>query len=75
MNMSNLEPHHLAEFMYQLGIMTAAMIEMEGMKAENMQRSALGQSMAYRESDFQNILQNHGIDHNHLVEAMRRMQQ
>lgn len=73
--MTNLQPHHLAEFMYQLGMMTAAMIELEAMKAANQQRAALGQSMAYNESDFMNIQSNYGIDSNHLVEAMRRMQQ
>ena len=29
--------------------------EMEGMKAENMQRQVLGESMAYNDSDFINI--------------------
>lgn len=73
--MTNLQPHHLAEFMYQLGMMTAAMIELEAMKAANQQRVVLGQSMAYNESDFMNIQSNYGIDSNHLIEAMRRMQQ
>lgn len=73
--MTNLQPWHLAEFMYQLGMMTNAMIEMEGMKAENQQRVSNGQAVAYTEKDFANISVNHSIDHNHLVEAMRRMQQ
>lgn len=30
----------------------AAMVEVEGMKAENAQREVLGQSMAYVEADF-----------------------
>lgn len=43
---------------YQIRIQSlvlAAYVEALGMQAENMQRSALGESMAYTESDFHNI--------------------
>ncbi len=41
-----------------------ALIRMEGMKAENMQRDVRGESMAYVEEDFFNLIQNGGIGHN-----------
>lgn len=41
-----------------------AEIEMNAMRAENMQREALGQSMAYGESDFMALIDKYGIYHN-----------
>jgi len=41
-----------AEQMYCYGMMLAEQGIIEAMKAENMQREALGQSMAYTEKDF-----------------------
>ena len=73
--MTNLEPHHLSEVMYQFGMFLAAQIEMEAMKAENKQREHLGQSMAYVDSDFASLIEKYGIHHNALVESQRRMQQ
>lgn len=39
-----------------------AMISALGMQAENQQREALGQSMAYVEDDFINLITEHGIE-------------
>lgn len=41
--------------------MLQAEIEMNGMIAENKQREALGQSMAYTERDFLNLIKNYKI--------------
>jgi len=41
----------------------AALSEVEGMKAENMQREVLGQAMAYRRIDFQGVVEEYGLDH------------
>ena len=41
-----------------------ALIKMEAMKAENMQRQILGQSMAYNEKDFTGLIDKYGIHHN-----------
>jgi len=45
----------------------AALAKIEGMKAENMQREALGQSMAYSDDAFFNVIQEYGIDHNSVI--------
>ncbi len=44
-----------------------AMIEAMGMQAENMQRDALGNSMAYDEDAFMRLLEKYGIHHNAVV--------
>ena len=41
-----------------------ALIEMEGMKAENMQRAHLGQSMAYSDTSFIALIERYGIGYN-----------
>ncbi len=45
----------------------AALAEIEGMKAENMQREVLGQSMAYDESSFLAVIKRYGLDHNTIM--------
>ena len=45
--------------------------EIAGMTAENMQRAALGQSMAYDEAAFVAVIENYPIHHNAVVEWMR----
>ena len=42
----------------------AAQIEAAGMTAENMQRAALGQSMAYDVNAFTALIDKYGISHN-----------
>lgn len=41
-----------------------AEIEMNAMIAENKQREALGESMAYTEKDFMELIARYGIHHN-----------
>ncbi len=41
-----------------------AQVEALGMHAENMQREALGQSMAYDEEAFHSLITKYGIHHN-----------
>ena len=41
----------------------AALSEVEGVKAENMQREVLGQAMAYRRIDFEGVVEKYGLDH------------
>jgi len=41
-----------------------ALITAMGMQAENKQREVLGQSMAYTEENFQEVIQEHGISWN-----------
>ena len=45
----------------------AALSEVEGMKAENMQREVLGQAMAYRRIDFQGVIEEYGLHNNGLL--------
>jgi hypothetical protein len=44
--------------------MLQAEIEMNAMKAENKQRELLGESPAYTERDFMNLIEKHGIGEN-----------
>lgn len=47
-----------------------AMIKAMGMQAENKQRETLGQSMAYTDADFFNLIEEHGIYHNAVLSQM-----
>lgn len=42
----------------------AALAEIEGMKALNMQRQVVGSSMAYDDNAFFNVIEKYGIHHN-----------
>lgn len=42
----------------------SALAEIEGMKAENMQRAACGHSMAYTADAFFEVIDKYGISHN-----------
>ncbi len=44
-----------------------ALIEMEGMKADNMQRKAVGDSMAYNHADFLEVIERYSIHHNGVI--------
>lgn len=48
-----------------------AQAEIAGMVAFNMQRAALGESMAYDEEEFLKIPIKYGIDHNSVIEYLR----
>lgn len=57
----------LREHAYSMMQIAQAMIKAMGMQAENNQRKALGQSMAYVENDFCAIIEENGIHHNAIV--------
>ena len=50
----------------------AALAKIEGMKAENMQRAAVGECMAYSDGDFFRVIEEYGIGHNTVVEYLRK---
>lgn len=52
------------EVLYFKMNMLQAEIEMNAMVAENKQREACNESMAYRDSDFMNLIEKYGIHHN-----------
>lgn len=62
----------LIEFSKQINDAVAALIEAKGMEAENMQRQIQGNSMAYTERDFLEILKSHELEYNSMIEKMRR---
>ena len=62
----------LIEFSKQINDAVAALIEAKGMEAENMQRQIQGDSMAYTERDFLEILKSHELEYNSMIEKMRR---
>ena len=49
-----------------------ALIEMEGMKAENMQRQAQGHDMVYLEADFNSIQDRYEIGYNSVIGRLQR---
>jgi len=52
---------------YQDAMTACALIEAQGMTAQNMQRQQLGQSMAYVYVDFYNLIDKYGIHHNAII--------
>lgn len=52
------------ELLYFKMNMLQAEIEMNAMIAENKQREACGESMAYRDSNFMSLIEKYGIHHN-----------
>lgn len=52
---------------YIIAQAACAMAEIEGMKAENMQRQQRGESMAYVEDDFIGIPDKYGIHDNAVI--------
>lgn len=48
-----------------------AVAEIAGMEADNMQRQALGQSMAWTKADFEQIPYRYGIDQNSVLGFFR----
>jgi hypothetical protein len=45
--------------------------ELEAMKAENMQREHLGQSMAWDEGCFNSLIEKHGLSHNQVIAKLQ----
>lgn len=56
---------------YTMAQAACALAEIEGMKAENMQRELRGESMAYVFDDFFAITEKYPIHHNAVVAWMR----
>lgn len=52
---------------YVRGLLLAAEIEMNAMIAENKQREALGQSMAYTDDQFMALIEKYGVSHNAML--------
>lgn len=59
---------------YAFSMAVCALAEIEGMKAENMQREALGQSMAYGEESFTSVIDKYGIHHNGVITTINEAQ-
>jgi len=66
-----MEYWQLSNAMYAMSCMLTAYAEINGMTAENMQRQALGQSMAYTEKDFNGALHRNSADWNSIVTQMQ----
>jgi len=56
---------------YLLSQITCAQIEMNSMVAENQQRQHLGQSMAYTEGAFMELIDKYGLSHNAVLSYLR----
>lgn len=63
--------YNLTQIAYVNCQVACAMAEIEGMKAENMQRSIEGNSMAYVHDDFCRIIDKYGLDHNTVLTTLR----
>ena len=63
-----LTPEQQAAFV--MARSACAMITAMGMAAENDQRKALGQSMAYQDTDFQALIDQFGISHNAALNSL-----
>lgn len=53
---------------------TCALIEMNGMIAENISRQDQGKSLAYSEKEFNDLILRYGISHNQVIEFFRRFE-
>ena len=58
---------NISRITYVQGRIVAANIEMQAMVAENNQRLALGQSMAYTDNDFMSLIDEYNLGHNALL--------
>ena len=57
----------IARITYVQGRIAAANIEMQAMVAENNQRLILGQSMAYTDKDFMDLIDEYSLGYNALL--------
>ena len=62
-----MDSQQIAQAAYINAQVACAMITAMGMQAENMQRSMLGQSMAYTHEAFAELIEEYGIHHNATV--------
>lgn len=65
-----MDSHQIAQAAYINAQVACAMITAMGMQAENMQRQAVGQSVAYGHSAFVNLIKEYGIHHNATVGSL-----
>lgn len=52
---------------YIIGMAAGALIEAMGMMSENQQRIAAGQALAYKDIDFNALMEERGLHHNALI--------
>ncbi len=57
---------------YIMAQVACALIGMEGMKADNLQRQACCESPAYVQNDFDNLLVEYCISHNEVIGYLRK---
>jgi len=62
----------LQEHAHQFGEAMAALIKMEGMKAQNDLRKYHGGPPEYLLEDFENVIAEHDLDYNALIEKRRK---
>ena len=62
--MSEIDVQRFENAVYVFAMTTQALLQMEGMKAENMRREHQGEAMAYTEADFNAVVMGHGVHHN-----------
>lgn len=67
-----MEAYQLQEHAKQINDATAALIEMEAMKAANLNRESKGEAPAYGEADFKELLELYDLGYNSNIEKSRR---
>lgn len=66
-----MEDRIAENFAYAMMQQLQARIEMEGMKAANLERTMAGDSPAYGQEDFVALIEKHHIHHNGLLTLMQ----
>ena len=66
MNDANLREHAM-----QFNMAVSALIELEAMRAANIEREQNGLSLAYGEDQIRGILDEYGLGYNHCIEKSR----
>ncbi len=67
-----MEAYQLQEHAHQLNDVAAALIELESMKAANIQRQSQGLSPAYGEEQFRELLSIYSLGYNENIDKSRR---
>lgn len=68
--MSNEDTVRFCRAVEVMGRIARAQIRVEGMKAENMQREQRGESIAYWNDSFEQVITDERIHHNDIVEEL-----
>ncbi len=61
------------ELDYGITMAAQALVEALGMLSENLQRMHRGESMAYTEISFNNLINKHGIHHNAVIKRWENL--